>query len=95
MSHVGIRVEEVPISTAAKQFAARYGYDASQLALYGGEEYRLIVTVKRSLFQKAQKAARGRLTPVGRVTKRSEGVRLAKGGHDVKIEMKGWEHFRQ
>lgn len=93
MSKVGIRVEHLPISKAAKQFAGRYGYDASDLALYGGEEYHLIVTVKRALLRSAQRAAGGRLKPIGVVTQRSEGVRLAKGRVDTKIEMKGWQHF--
>jgi thiamine-monophosphate kinase len=95
MSGVGIRVEAVPISRAAIQFAARYGYDASDLALYGGEEYHLIVTVKPALLQNAWNAARGRLKAIGVVTKRSEGIRLARSGGDMKIRMKGWEHFRR
>jgi thiamine-monophosphate kinase len=94
MSKVGIRVEDVPISKAATQFAARYGYDASDLALYGGEEYHLIVTVKPALLRIAQNATRGRLKAIGVVTKRSEGIRLARSGGDIKISRKGWEHFR-
>jgi thiamine-monophosphate kinase len=95
MSHIGIRLTEVPISEAARKFAAHYGYNALNLALYGGEEYHLIITVKRRLFRTTQKAARGRLKPIGMVTKRSEGVRLSRNDEDIKIEMKGWEHFRQ
>ena len=94
MSHVGIRLANVPVSKAAKEFAARYGYSALDLALYGGEEYRLIVTVKRRLLRIAQKAARGQLKPIGIVTARTEGVHLSRNGGDIKIEMKGWEHFR-
>jgi thiamine-monophosphate kinase len=94
MGDVGIRVDAVPISKAARQFAARYGYDPSDLALYGGEEYHLIVTVKPALFRNAQNAARGRLKAIGVVTKRAEGIRLARGGGDIKIRMRGWEHFR-
>jgi thiamine-monophosphate kinase len=93
MSNVGIRVEAVPISKAARQFAVRYAYDAQNLALYGGEEYHLIVTVKPTLLRIAQKAARGRLKAIGVVTKRYEGIRLATKGGDIKVRMKGWEHF--
>jgi thiamine-monophosphate kinase len=94
MSGVGIRVEAIPISNAARQFAARYGYNASDLALYGGEEYELIVTVKPALLRTAQKATRGRLKAIGVVTKRSEGIRLARSDGDTKVRMQGWEHFR-
>jgi len=95
MSHVGIRLTDVPISEAARKFAAYYGYDALHLALYGGEEYHLIVTVKQKLFRTTQKAARGQLKPIGIVTKRSEGIRFSGNDENIKIEMKGWEHFRQ
>ena len=95
MSKVGIQVQHVPISKAAKQFATSYGYDATDLALYGGEEYNLIVTIKPNQLRIAQKAARGKLKPIGVVTPRSHGVRLVKSEHEVKIAMKGWEHFRR
>jgi len=95
MSGIGIRVEKVPVSRAAREFASRFGYDASNLALYGGEEYNLIVTVKSALLRTAQIAARGRLKQIGFVTKKSEGVRLARTGGDVGIRMEGWEHFRR
>jgi thiamine-monophosphate kinase len=95
MSNVGIRVEAIPISNAAREFAARYRYDASNLALYGGEEYHLIVTVKPTRLRIARNAARGRLKAIGVVTKRSGGIRLARTGGDMKIRMRGWEHFRR
>ena len=95
MSRVGMRIDEIPVSKPAAEFAARFGYDAKDLALYGGEEYHLIVTVKRDLLQRAINTARGRLRPIGIVTKRSSGVRLVDRGREIKIRMRGWEHFRQ
>ncbi len=95
MSKVGIQVQHLPISKAAKQFAFDCGYDAADLALYGGEEYNLIVTVRPNQLRIAERAARGRLKPIGVVTPRASGVRLVINGHEVKIAMKGWEHFRR
>jgi len=95
MSSIGIRVEGLPISDAAKKFANRYGYNASDLALYGGEEYHLILTIKRHLFRRAQHVARGRLKTIGIVTGKSEGLRLVGTRGEIKIRMKGWEHFRR
>ncbi len=94
-SKVGIRIDHVPTSKTARKFAARYGYKADDLAFYGGEEYHLVVTVKAEKLRLAQRAARGRLRLIGIVTSRSTGVRLSKAGRDVKIPMKGWEHFRR
>jgi thiamine-monophosphate kinase len=94
-SGVGIRIDHVPVSKPAQEFAARYRYRASDLALYGGEEYHLVVTVKPEKFRFAQKAARGKLRPIGVVTSKSTGVRLRRAGRELKLAMKGWEHFRR
>jgi thiamine monophosphate kinase len=54
-----------------------------------------VVTVKPEKFRLAQKAARGKLKAIGVVTRKSAGVRLRLAGGDVKVAMKGWEHFRR
>ncbi len=94
-SNVGIRIEHVPVSKAAREFADRYGYRAVDLALYGGEEYYLVVTVKPEKFRLAQRAAHGGLRPIGVVTGKSSGMRLGQAGGDVRIPMRGWEHFKR
>lgn len=93
-SGVGIRIDHVPLSKAAEQFAARHRYKAIDLALYGGEEYCLVVTVNPERFRSAQKAARGELKAIGVVTRKSNGVRLRLEGGEVKVAKKGWEHFK-
>jgi thiamine-monophosphate kinase len=52
MSSVGVRLDHVPISRAAKQFASKHRYDGCDLALYGGEEYHLVLTVDRTRFRR-------------------------------------------
>jgi thiamine-monophosphate kinase len=94
-SAVGIRIDKVPVSRAATQFAARYHYRAGDLALYGGEEYCLVVTVKPDKFRIAQKVARGELRAIGVVTRKSAGVRLQLEEGEVRVPMRGWEHFRR
>ncbi len=94
-SGVGIRIQQVPVSIAARKFASRYGYNADDLALYGGEEYKLVVTVSAGKLRLAQRAARGRLRSIGVVTQKRTGVRLEKRGREFNIAMKGWEHFKR
>jgi thiamine-monophosphate kinase len=94
-SGVGMRIDHVPVSKAAERFAANYRYRARDLALYGGEEYYLVVTVKPEKYKLAQKAARGRLRAIGVVTRKPVGVRLRLARRDVKVAMKGWEHFKR
>lgn len=94
-SGVGVRLDSIPISKAARDFAVHYRYNAEDLALYGGEEYHLVVTVKPKKYKMAQRTARGRLKPIGVITDKSTGVRLERAGKEIKIAMKGWEHFKR
>jgi thiamine monophosphate kinase len=64
--------------------------------LYGGEEYELVLTLKPSLWNKAQKAVEsvgGSLLPIGRVTVEKE-VLLESNGKRRLIEARGYEHFK-
>jgi thiamine-monophosphate kinase len=94
-SHVGILIDRVPVSRAALQFASRYGYRPNDLALFGGEEYNLVVTVKPERFESLRRAVRGRLTSIGTVTSKRPGVMLELKEELIDIPRKGWEHFRQ
>jgi thiamine-monophosphate kinase len=79
-----------------KRFAEFNGLDALKLALYGGEEYELVVTVKPKLWVDAEAAVEavgGRLLPIGKVT-RDKQVILEVDGKKCPIEARGWEHFK-
>jgi len=93
-NHVGIVIDHVPTSRASAEFASRHRIDARDLALYGGEEYHLIVTVKNPLLAHARRAAQGRLIPIGTVTRRFRGVRFNRAGQTISIPRKGWQHFK-
>lgn len=93
-SHVGIRLNKIPVSKAAEQFAELYDCEANSLALYGGEEYHLVVTIRRGKVRAAQRAARGKLQLIGVVTQDFRGVRLRQEGKETIITRKGWEHFK-
>jgi len=91
---LGIVVEDVPVSNAATDFARQYRLRALDLALYGGEEYELIITVNPRKFQKAFRAANGRLKQIGYVTRGFRGVRIKHGRSMILVKKKGWEHFK-
>lgn len=93
-NHLGVQVDHVPVSRAAAGFATQYRYDANELALYGGEEYHLVVTMKRNRLALARRAAQGRLIPIGVVTRKFTGVHFNKDGRSINIPRKGWQHFR-
>jgi thiamine-monophosphate kinase len=96
ISGVGFVVDDVPIADEVKSFAEVNGLDALELALYGGEEYELVVTVKPELWKVAEgavKAVGGSLLPVGKVVREKE-IFLESGGKKRLIEARGWEHFK-
>jgi thiamine-monophosphate kinase len=93
-SRVGILIDDLPISKAAQDFAKRHRLRSRDLALYGGEEYELVVTIPAEKFSRACRAARGNLVRIGFVTNKFRGVRMKVNSDIVPVKRKGWEHFR-
>ena len=93
-NHLGIKVDHVPVSRAAAEFAARYECDAAELALFGGEEFSLVVAVNKNKLKLARRAAQGNLIPIGSFTRKFKGVRLQRAGRKFNIPRRGWEHFK-
>jgi thiamine-monophosphate kinase len=95
-SHVGLLIDNLPIAPEVLQFAKRNKLDPLELALYGGEEYRLVLTIKPRFWQKALRAVNrvgGSLLRIGEVTEKTD-IILQWKGKMVAIEPKGWEHFK-
>jgi thiamine-monophosphate kinase len=96
MSDVGFVVSSVPVADEVRRFAEFNGLDALELALHGGEEYELVVTVKPKRWVAAEmavEAAGGRLLPIGKVT-RDRQVLLNVNGEKCPVAARGWEHFK-
>ncbi|MEM1551614.1 MAG: thiamine-phosphate kinase [Candidatus Bathyarchaeia archaeon] len=96
-SGVGFVIEDVPVDHEAVKFAELNSLDPLDLALYGGEEYELVLTVKPNLWDKAEKAVKsvgGNLIKIGRATAEKKIVLEVEGERRV-IEPRGWEHFRK
>jgi thiamine-monophosphate kinase len=96
LSNVGFMLDKVPIAGDFIRFAESNDLDALELALYGGEEYELVVTVKPEGWAAAKAAVEtvgGQLLPIGKTTKAREVV-LDVCGEKLTIEGRGWEHFR-
>jgi thiamine-monophosphate kinase len=92
----GFRLIKVPLTKDANTFAELYRLDKAVLALYGGEEYELVFTVKPGMVDEARKALRlagADLIELGIVTKKKNIVYLD-GGVEKPIGKDGWEHFR-
>ncbi len=96
MSKVGFLIDKLPIAPEAEAFAFQNDLDPVELALYGGEEYELVLTVKPGRWAEAQavvQAVGGHLIPIGVATDNKQLV-LDFEGKKRPIEPKGWEHFK-
>jgi len=94
VSEVGIMIDEIPVSKCASAFAREHRIRDVDLALYGGEEYELVVTVPPRDFPRAQRAAKANLIRIGVVSNRFHGVRMKSDGLIKPVKKKGWEHFK-
>ena len=95
-SHVGFFIDNLPVAPEVSQFAKRNQLDPLELALYGGEEYELVLTIKPRFWKKALRIVNqvgGSLLRIGEVTEKTDMV-LRWNGKTVAIEPKGWEHFK-
>lgn len=96
MSNVGFTVNSVPVADEVRRFAEFNHLDPLELALYGGEEYELVLTIKAKQWVDAEKAVEavgGQLLPIGKVTKDQQ-IILDMDGQKRPIEARGWEHFK-
>jgi thiamine-monophosphate kinase len=95
-SHVGFLVEKLPVAPEVIKFAEIHKLSLTELCLYGGEEYELVLTIKPKLWNRAVKAiekAGGSLIPIGKAVKERD-VKLKTEKGFVQIERRGWEHFK-
>ncbi len=95
-SNMGFHLDNLPVAPEVERFAKIYSFDPVELALYGGEEYELLVTIKPRFWQESKKAVEdvgGILTKIGVVTKEKQ-LLLESGGTSVSIDARGWEHFK-
>ena len=91
-SRKDIIVDTIPVSADVRGFANQHRLSALELALYGGEEYELVVTVKPKMFPELKKQCPA-LRKIGTV-KRGHGRVVADlGGKLIRVEERGWEHF--
>lgn len=95
-SGVGFRLENLPVSEGARRFAEFHDLDPGSLALYGGEEYELVFTVRPTELEKAEGALRKvgcELIELGQVTAKRT-ILMVENGVERRVEKGGWEHFK-
>jgi thiamine-monophosphate kinase len=91
-SKVGINLYTIPIAPDVNSFAKAHRLSALELALYGGEEYELVVTIRPERFNELKKRVPS-LRRIGIVEKKRFGVTAQIGIKRIIVEARGWQHF--
>jgi thiamine-monophosphate kinase len=97
MNHVKIILTDIPISPEVYYFANKTASNALDLALYGGEEYNLIVTIPLQRWAKSLhviKKGGGILHKIGYIAKGTGLYYKEKEGSVKKLKAEGWEHLK-
>jgi len=95
----GIEQGRLPLSDAIRELASLRGREPEDWALYGGEDYLLLVSVHADRFEEIRTRYEARfqkaLHPIGRMI-RDRGVYLETiDGKRKRIEPVGYDHFRE
>lgn len=87
-SGVGVEIDAgaLPVAAEVRRIAERRGWDATALALGGGEDFELLAAF-------ASHALPAGLTPVGRVV--ADGLWLVRDGVREPLPDAGWDHFME
>jgi thiamine-monophosphate kinase len=91
-SKIRIKLHTIPIADDVQSFAKEHRMSAMQLALYGGEEYELVVTIRPKRFLYLKKRVPS-LARIGVVEKGRAGVVALIEGKPINVKERGWEHF--
>jgi thiamine-monophosphate kinase len=95
-NNLGFHIERIPVTPETEDFAELHNLEPLELALYGGEEYELIVTVNPEVWENAKNAVEsvgGNLIKIGYATKKQKIV-VASNGTVISVNALGWEHFK-
>jgi thiamine-monophosphate kinase len=93
-SNVQISLTTLPIAEEASRFGRTHKVSPAKLALYGGEEYELVVTIRREALAIARNRVPS-LIPIGSIHRGRPAVKANIQGKSFDVERRGWEHFRK
>ena len=92
LSQVSIALETIPVAPEVRVFAKQRGLVPEALALFGGEEYELVLAIKKGRFEGVRRDIPS-LRRIGIVKSGSGDVIASFGGKTRKVDPHGYEHF--
>ena len=99
-SRTGAEIETnlIPISPSLSTVSAKEDWNSLQLALVGGEDYCLLLTVALEAFHKLQhifqKTFSSSLFPIGSISDRTDELVYYKNGQKIQVDYTSYSHFQ-
>lgn len=99
-SNVGAEIEldRIPLSGELMRVAGKYGWNAHEIGVAGGEDYCLMFTISEKGFDKIirdyEKEFRKPFYKIGRIKEASAGLTFLYNGKITSLGKHGWDHFR-
>lgn len=92
-----IETNWIPISSFLSKVSREQGWDALQLALAGGEDYCLLLTVSSEAFENLkdtfQRQFHRSLFAIGHINDSKDGLIYKRNGEEIQINYKTYSHF--
>jgi thiamine-monophosphate kinase len=90
--------DALPASAYTREVAEKTGNDLTEYTLFGGEDFEVVMTVpadKADALSQVIEAATGtKVTKVGEIVERSQGVKLLRNNTLQVLEKRGYSHFK-
>lgn len=99
-SQVGIEIfiDQIPISPTLQRVARQEQWDALEIALGGGEDYCLMLSVEETQYTKiAQRFERHFKKPlyaIGKIMEADQGLLYTENGQNLSRQFSGFDHFK-
>jgi len=98
-NQLGVRVDAdtLPVSPATRAVAAEVGRSALELALFGGEDYELLIaagpTHVEALTKRMREEVGTPVTTIGEFVDRGKGRLIVDRSQQTELQPRGWDHF--
>lgn len=89
--------DALPISSYTHEVAQKTGTDLAEYCLFGGEDFEMVLTAQpekaEGLSQAVEAATGTKLSVVGEIVERAQGVNLLRDGTTQQLPKRGYSHF--
>lgn len=88
---------DLPVSKQTLEVASKTNTDLTEYCLFGGEDFEMVLTVRSEkateLIQAIQMATGTKVTVVGEIVEKDQGIRLLRDGSLQELKKRGYSHF--